>query len=301
MNKKVKISSSFKQNKSSNKGIFSKKGFLFTISVIFFATTLLLYSQSYLSVTSISEKNIIISAKPFNSLALVDDLAFDVGRILGINVDINSAESTRVNLVGQISSTPDTLDAILGYDSFLNNSFFARVGGSKSIDFSGLLDGESELFFGNELEADYLYSSSIVIYPKQNATMKSIDLNIITSGVHSAYSFSPSVGGQEIQLNLKYYDDGNAFVITSVIDANSLSTLTVTYAGANTVISIGQLIAGGASRNSVIKIVARPSQRITYELGVDYFKFNPYPVFWNIVLRNQQGGVDSNSYLTLMR
>jgi hypothetical protein len=279
--------------------LLSSKGFLFTISVIFFASTLIFYAQNYLFQTNASETYIISSAKPAAVLQLGDDLAFDIGRVLGIGIDSNSA-SGRIVLSGTLAALPNMNDAINDYESFLGGVFFQRVGLNQSIDFSSLSDNSAELFFGNSIEFDYNYGSTITLLPRDNSIISSLDLNLHSDGNLITYEFYPGYSSPQIQLNLNYIDDGNSFNIVTLLGANSSSVLKLVYSDGNTLISLGRVTIGGSEKNSVVKISATPLRRMNYILAAGY-DANIVPVKWNAMLRSGYDKVDVNSFLTIKK
>ncbi|MFA5126129.1 MAG: hypothetical protein WC462_03955 [archaeon] len=277
---------------------FSSKGFLFTISVILFASTLVFYVQTYSATNSLNERQIILSEKPVNALVLNDDISFDLIRILGINLDLNNSDSNRVIISGDVNLSSNIPGVLTDYESFLNNDFFPRVGGDQSIDLSNLNDGVGEVFFGNSLEFDYDYSSGIYLYPKDSAVLESLDLNVHSSGSFLDFDWNGSSGSQQVIIN--YSDDSNSISLVKSVDLNALSSLKILYSDCNAFVYFGEVDASGSDYNSSLSIQPCSSQAISYSINAVYSGQSDFvPVLFNSVFSVRYSKVDVNSFVVL--
>jgi len=282
---------------TSNKS-FSSKGFLFTISVILFASTLVFYAQTYSTTNSLNEMQIILSEKPVNALVLNDDISFDLIRILGINVDLNNVDSNRVIILGDVNLSSNIPGVLTDYESFLNDDFFPRVGGDQSIDLSNLNDGVGEVFFNNSLEFDYDYSSGIYLYPKDSAVLESLDLNVHSSGSFLDFDWSGSSGSQQVIIN--YSDDSNSISLVKSVDLNALSSLKILYSDCNAFVYFGKVDVLGSDHNSSLSIQPCSSQAISYSINAVYSGQSDFvPVLFNSIFSVRYSKVDVNSFIVL--
>jgi len=281
----------------SNKS-FSSRGFLFTISVILFASTLVFYAQTYSATNSLNEMQIILSEKPVNALVLNDDISFDLIRILGINVDLNNVDSNRVIISGDVNLGSNIPGVLTDYESFLNNDFFPRVGGDQSINLSNLNDGVGEVFFNNSLEFDYDYSSGIYLYPKNSVVLESLDLNVHSSGSFLDFDWNGSSGSQQVIIN--YSDDSNSISLVKSIDLNALSSLKILYSDCNAFVYFGEVDVSGSDHNSSLSIQPCSSQAISYSINAVYSGQSDFvPVLFNSIFSVRYSKVDVNSFVVL--
>ena len=279
---------------------FSAKGFLFTISVILFASTLVFYTQAYLATNSLSEMQIILSEKPVNALMLNDDISFDLIRILGINVDLNNVDSNRVIVSGGINLSSGIPAVLTNYADFLNNDFFSRVAGDQSVDLSNLNDGSAEVFFNDSLELDYNYLSGIYFYPKYGAVLESLDLNIHSSGDFLGFDWVGSSGSSPVTIN--YSDDSNSFSLSKTIDMNALSSLKIIYSDGNALVYLGKVGVLGSDYNSSLSIQPSSSKAISYSINAVYSGQSTFaPVLFNSIFSVRYSKVDVNSFIVLRK
>jgi len=291
-------------NSSKSKKWFSlsNRGFLFTISVIIFASTLVLYAQHFSDSVNSNERSIILASQPVNIFLLNDDLANGVASLLGLTVDINQSINSTVLISGVISQTPSISSAFLGYSSFLSGKFFPSIGGTHSLNLSNLSDGTAELFFGNNLEFDSGYTGhEIAFYKKSGASIVSLDLNLHSSNSLQSIEWAPNSSGQTLALNLNYSDDANSFSIHQNISVASLSSLRFVYSDGDSLLSLGAVSIGGVNKNSAMLFTAMPTQKVSYVLKGTFGNEKIAPARFNSVLSSKLERVDSNSYLTLYR
>jgi len=280
------------------KGNYSK-GFLFTIAVILFASTLTIYSQGYANVNFSAERSILSSAKPINVLLLNDDLAFDVLSLLRMRVDVNKSYPNEVLLSGDFLSSRDISAEFSDYSSFLSNTFFSRALGSESVDLSGLEGGKGELYFGNAVQLDYNYSNNLFLFPTSGSVDK-IDINLTFPGVVSSVVWSSSAG--VVPLTINYQDDLNRFAISTYISRSSLSSLKINTADGNMWVYLGSVTRNGYTKSSAVAIVPQQNQKLRYSMRTKYSSDAMLlPLKANAILSVNRDNVDSNAFLTIER
>jgi len=276
------------------------KGFLFTISIIMFASTLIFFAQNYSSINASNEFAIISSAKPVGVVLLTDDIAFGLSRIFDTVFDVNAGSEISVLVSGSVVSEPNISVALGTYLSALSQNLFPLLFGTKSLIMSGLADGVAEVFFGDAFEFDYDYSSgAVVLFSKSDSQLLGVDLNIQThNDVNSVvWTNGPVLGSASFNLN--YYDDSNYFSISQSFDVNSVSTVVIYYADGNVTIDLGE---GALDYNSSIKISNFSGKKINYVLKSDYSpSFNPFPVGYNAFLNYSSDGFDTNSRILVRK
>jgi hypothetical protein len=282
------------------RNFFSKRGFLFTISVILFSSTLIFYAQNFSDRNSSSEYQIVLASGQLNSVQLVDDISFDIVRLFGVSIDTNdeSSSASVVKISGNISNQPNNLDSLNYYENFVNSSFFPRVAGDETIYLSNLKDGSAEYFIGKSLEFDNNYSSlNVALYPKASVALQRIDINLRANGDLNWVIFSESTGS--VQLNFIYVDDSNTFSITKNISPTSLSSLTLGYLDSNYSINFGSI---ATDRNSSVLVQTNSLHPLSYSLVAYYSsQLDLDPVLINAYLHTSHSKSDTNSMLYLRK
>jgi len=275
--------------------MISKKGFLFTISVIFFASTLVFFAQTFSTNNNANEARIIDSARGINLFSAGDDISFDLERIFGINADYNYGSTSSTFVSGVLSDNPTISTSISNYSTFLNNSFFPRVTGTKSIDLSSLSDGVMEVFFGSFFEFDYDYQNQTAfIYPLQSNVLQSVDINLYSTDFNT-YQWVGT--GSEVTLNIHFYGDSNSLSLTKTVDTSSASSLLLIFNDANAVVRFGSVL----GKTSAVFIDSNRVSAINYSIKSNYSSSSGGRVFFNAILRNTLTGIDSNSFIVLRR
>jgi len=281
-----------------NKPGFSR-GFLFTIAVILFASTLVIFAQSYANVNFSEERSVILAAKPANVLLLGDDLAFDVLSLLRMNIDVNKSYPNEVQFSGDFLSSRDISAEFSNYSTFLSTIFFSRSLGSESLDLSNMEGSKGELFFGNSVQLDYNYSNNIFLFP-YSTSLQLLDINLTLPGTVSSISWSPSVGVVPITIN--YQDDYNRYSVSSSISRSALSSLQINYADANVFVYLGGVTLNGYTKNSAMAIVPWQGEKIRYSVKAKYSSEEVLlPVKANALLSINRDSVDSNTFIILQR
>ncbi|MFA5357512.1 MAG: hypothetical protein WC308_01160 [archaeon] len=281
----------------------SSRGYLFTISVILFVSTLVFYSQQYVNNNSFREQGIIFSSKLINQPFLNDDIGTDLQKILGfaIRTDYNSDLNLLVS--GVVPRGFGVSTAIVDYNSFLYRTFFERTSGVKSIDLSSLADGKAELSVGSILSYDFDYSnSSAIIYPKNGASLNSLDINIDASASDlNRFEWVNPVSGPSgtIPVRINYTDDVNSFSVSTSVNSSVLNKLAIVYQGdENAYIIVGQI--GGV--NSSVDINANSLRSFNYSIFASYSPSsypNNLPIFFDSILAYSGNGFDSNSLIKI--
>lgn len=280
--------------------MINKKGFLFTISVIFFASTLIFFTQGFYDSNMLMEKRIISSQNPLNIVQLNEDLAFDLSNLFGLSFDANSIEKS-VLIGGRISSSSKEISSLNSWNSFLSSSYFQRSVYSKSIDLSNLVDGKAEFFLGENLNLDYNYGNSISLFSSKSPLIESIDLNIKSSGSLVSYEWVNSTGASNFEVSLSYYNDYNRISIIDSIDNNSYSYLRLVYSDGEELIEFGGVNYLGIDYNSAFVLNTINDKVIEYKLKVDYVDACLYPIKINSILSVNSDKFDSNTFLKLYK
>ncbi|OQA31283.1 MAG: hypothetical protein BWY55_00561 [archaeon ADurb.Bin336] len=278
----------------------NNKGFLFTISIIFFASTLVFFTQGFYDANVLMERKIISSQNALNVNQLNEDLAFDLGNLFGLRFDVNSIEGS-VLIEGKISSSSNEISSLNDWNSFLNNNYFNRSFYNKSIDLSNLVDGKAEFFLGDNLNMDYNYGNSIALFSSKPIVIESIDLNIKSSGSLVSYNWVKSSGENNFGVSIIYSNDYNRISITDSISNNSYSYLELIYPDGVEVIEFGGVNYNGVNYNSAFVLNTISNKVIDYKVKVDYVDVYLYPIKINSILRVNSDRFNSNSFLKLYK
>jgi len=255
----------FNSLKQALPSFFSKKGFLFTVSAVLFASTLIFFAMNFAQINSSSEYEISSSARPLNAIYLADNVAFNLSKVLGTSIDVNDS-TKQIIMSGNLANSTVQLTAIQDYSSFLTNNYFPLTSGTESINLTSLTDGKAEVYFGSDVQADYNYSSNLIaLSPLNSSSLSSIDLNIRASGALS--SLVESTTGSGLTVNINYVDDANSFSLTRSVSATALSTITLVYADSSSVLSFGRAY---SDRNNSLILQASPDHNTSYIIRAIY-------------------------------
>lgn len=279
------------------------RGFLFTISMIMFSSTLVFFAQTYAGMNAANEASISSSARPLNASFLNDNISFGISRILAASLDANVGAAADSNaqllLSGTLSSSPSVSSALSYYDANLSQRLFPLVSGTKSIDLSGLKDNKAEAFFGSSFEFDYNYASTVLdVFPLAKNSLKEIDVNLRTYKDLNGFVWLSGPASGSTALIFAYNDDSNYFSVSLGVDSNSLSTLRLVYADSNIDISFGNT---RADANSALKISDYGGQKADYSIRAVYSYAMPFPIDWNALLHYSDRGFDGNSFLIIRK
>ena len=276
------------------------KGFLFTIGAILFASTIVFFAQGFYESNLTTEREIISSALPLNVISLNEDLSRDIVKLFGMTFDLNSVTKS-ITLRGRMGSSSEVLNSLSSFSSFLSTTFFTRSTFDKTLNLSTLTDGKAEFYIGDKVNLDYTYGNSLALFSSSPNYLDSIDLNIQTTGTLLSYDWNNLSGTNNFTVRINYVDDSNAIILSSSIDNNSLSYLTLIYPDGNTIIEFGNINYASVDYNSGFVIKSKQDQVINYILKADYVDLNLYPVKINSILSVKSTAIDSNTMLTLFK
>ena len=275
----------------------NNKAFLFTISVIIFASTLLLMTQLFSSYSLNYERTVLSSYKTTIVPYLNDDLAFDLMKLLDLDLDVNYFPTyITINLNSSISNNFDFSQKLSDYNSFLIDNYFPIVSGEQSINFNS--DNNTlDLLFGNDYVYSYNFDSNSVEFISNSDSLLGVDLNIdlVASDLNQIIEPSPSATG--VIININYTDDTNYFSASYDFDPTESNELIFVYGGDyNLVVSFGDT----SSTNS-IRIDSNAPGKLDFSLGLNYsFDSTTLPIRFNTVLSHSGNSIDSNSQLKVM-
>jgi hypothetical protein len=221
--------------------------------------------MAFAGINSSSEYLVSYSSRPMGVIFLEDNVAFSLSKVLGLSFDLNNSIN-QVIVSGDFSPTRNQQLDLNNFESFLNNSLFSFTPGKAVIDLNQLKDGAAEVFFGNSLQGDYNYNnSSFALFPLSSATLSSVDINIRASGDLNRVDWNTTAGALVVTIN--YTDDSNSFTVSTSVDPNTFSALTLVYNDSNSIISMGNAY---KSYNNSVKIVSAQNHRMDYLIKATY-------------------------------
>jgi|GEM_PF-1333663 len=285
-----KASPSIFQNNSFGKG----KGFLFTISIILFASTLVLFSLGFVNINIASERFVINSYRPSVQAFLSDDIASDLKSILGVNASSKSTlSSSEIFFSDSLPKNFFIPSVINDYNSFLSSTFFPRILGLERIDFSPMTDGSYEILFGEEFVYVANYSTDeAAYYSVSNNIPSQLDINLYYDGDLNSVSWSPSSGSTLV--NIKYFDDANYFSISSSLNLSEQSLLYIYGDDSNILLNVGAV----NSKNGAILIDINGVSELSYSVNLIYpSNFGVISPDFNARLDYSSTGIVSNSLI----
>jgi hypothetical protein len=235
-----------------------KKGFFFTISIIFFSTTLVFFAQSFSNNTLTRDALLLHSIVPLTQSFVNNDFANDILEISGSTIDINySSSQIEFNISGIITNDFNISQELQNYEDFLENTFFDRISGTQSINLSNLYDGDIEIV-SEKFDIIFNYDSNEFVLNSEN-DMTSLDINLDFEGVIDSNFYSFSSGG--VPLNLFFTGDSNILSFSTLIDTNDNSDFYFTEG--DNIISIN-------INDDNIIIDSNSSQNLEYEIKANY-------------------------------
>lgn len=278
--------------------LFSSRGYLFTISIIVFASTLVVFSQYFAQENLLDERLIISLAKPLAMAYSVDDVASDFAGLFGFNFDLNDSSASSVTVSGSFPSSNHVSSALNDYAAFAPGFFARSTAQTKSLDLSGLSDGKAEYFVGSSLGFDYNYSSnSVDLFPRGTADLERIDLNINASSSLSSYEWT-NPGEGTVPFHLNYSDSSRTLSFDAEINPSLAYSLKLVYADTNAFINLGSV--SGVSGSVFLQ--PKSAQRMDFVLKNSYSnRLSLRPVKLNAVLRIAGEGMDSNALLVIKK
>ena len=276
-----------------SKSGFSKKGFLFTISVIFFASTLLIFAQTYSNQNVKREVKIIDSFNTSLPSFIVDDVSFDLQRLLDTSFTINYGDGNISILLNDSFPKSSNLQAkIADYDSFLSTDYFSNVKGNLGINLVDINDGDFTTSLGSYFDFNHDYSIDVINF-NSTQTLKSIDLNLDYYGNLVDYAWTANSGA--IPIEILYEDDSNNFSISDSISNTAKSTLKLIYPDANVLFEFGL-----TSQNNSFRIDSNISNTFEYNILMKYlYDANYLPMNTTATISYNESDIDVNSFLRL--
>lgn len=279
----------------------NSKGYVLTISTLLIVSILLMFSVFYLSKTERSERAlgelVVIEKAGF----VVDDIAFDLNKLLGTAVKVERIDSnTRITFNDKLASDLDKESELLALQEFLYDVYAVQQNSVIGIDFNYLVDGKTEMVFSNGLQYDYNYGGSdanVLFYASggdTNATRMDINISVNDSSVLlEPWSWDP---GGDITVNLFYEDQNSLNTVNSsgTLDSSSLHTYTIHFSetmndvleimvgrigGHNGTFSLVESIDNTSSKASVVFSVTAPSNDLNsfyyyYNADLNYFQLD---------------------------
>lgn len=251
--------------------MISKKGFLFTISIILFATTLVFYTQVYSDSIVRREFFILDNYKSQIVPFIIDDIATDVANIVELNINSNFfEEEVYVNIIGVLPK--NNLTSVFNdYNDFLNNVYFTKTLGEKSVNFSNVFENGFILNFPNN-KFIFDYNNSKIILEEN---FNSLDLNLfLSTGDLNHYEFVYNDSGETVPINIRYFDDVNAIIISQNINLSEDSFVNFVYNDDSYLL----ITIGSSDSNKYFSLDTNKQNKLNYSLGFnndfhgDFFK-----------------------------
>ncbi len=264
------------------------RGFLFTISIILFASTLVIFAQLYSNQNLGNETRILKNYKSTSEFFLNDNISSDLLKILGAELSVENNDSgLNIKISDSVPKNYSITDKLVDYNSFLNSALFENFYGIQNIYLENLVDGSYELFFDENFNYSVNYVENDVFFVSNESNLNSIDLNLFFNDDLNYYTWDSESG--DLDLNLFYYDNSNYFLISENVSSNSPSELFLYYEDSNIQIVFSY------PENS-INIDLNSSNTLLFELILNYdFDSNHFPVYINSIIRNKYDNIDSNS------
>ncbi|MEK6958726.1 MAG: hypothetical protein AABW59_01635 [archaeon] len=277
--------------------MMSKKGFLFTISVIFFASTLVIFSQTYLSDNILREKLVLNNEKAGVQPFVSDDVACDIYRIVGLDFDARANPvlgKVYLSFHDYIPKDVYVPSAVSSYSAFLDANYFPRVAGDTSLDVSNLSDGTVEIFF-NQIFGYYYNSTEreAKIFQDNGAALTRIDLNIDVSNDLNGFEWITSNTGS-VAVNIFYSDDSNSADFTTTINPLQESRLRLKYLDGNVDIVLGYV----SSKTNSFAVDSNTPASIEYDLILEYSSSpSSLPIAFNSRMDYSNPIMDANTFV----
>lgn len=285
--------------------LLSKKGFVFTLSAIIFATTLIFYSQLYLSTSYDNEKSI-IKTSSLNVISNVNDsVSFSLMKVMGVNLDVNCSNDLNIYLYEKLPKGYNVSDEINNFESILNDEYFKRKAGTQILAVSELNDGVAEIFVGDKviIESDYSNNESRV-YPFTINQIVSIDINVYANAPADSSSFNLNSGGVASDKKLVInYVDTNALNLPFEYSTNEFnpaleSKFVANFPDDKNIVFIVGLT--GVGENS-FSINSGISEDVYYSVKITYAECSSYlPVRLNATLIQSLGKSNSSTMLKIL-
>ncbi len=274
------------------------RGFLFTISIILFASTLLFFAQTYANNNSVNEKQIILSSKAVFVPNLIDDVSYDLLRVFGLSIYADGNGVLEFN--GSVSGSLNYSSIISSYSDFISNKVFPSNAWVESTDLTSLSDGAAEINTGANYVFRNNYSAKSVVFAPKNGygELSSIDLNIRAGKDLNYYLWTagPVIGSSSVNFN--FSGDSNAFLVSELLDLNSASSIVLVFSDdSNMLVTFGTVSTG---EDAGVEIFTNSTEKIDYSLRVKLLE-KIMPVEWNSWIKISDARFDSNSLIAIYR
>ena len=259
----------------------NNKAFLFTITVIIFASTLIVMTQLFANYNLNYERTVLSSYKTSLQPFLNDDISFDLSRILDLTLDVNSS-TTDINFTLSSSISKDFVfsQKLSDYNNFLNNKYFPNTLGTQSINFN-TSDATLELLFGSDYEYKYNYDANIIDFISTTDTLSSVDINLDLASIDLNQIIQPSPSGSS-RASIFYTDDQNSFSANYTFNPSINNEIIFIY---NNDYNISVQF-GNTSSNNSFKIDSNAPGELGYTLKFNYlFDSNSLPIRYNKIGR----------------
>jgi len=226
-----------------------------------------------------------------------DDIAFDISRMLNLDLDLNySASDINIWINGSMTKNFNFAQKLSDYNTFLQNDYFPNIVGTQIINFN-TDDDTLELLFGSDYEYKYNFDSNIVEFVSNSDTLSSIDINLNLESIDLNQIIQPSSPSGSALINIIYNDDQNYFATSYDFDPTSNYKLIFVYNHDYNVV----LEFGDTGNNNSLKLDSNAPSELAYSLKLNYaFNSNSFPIHYNVLLNHNGNSVDSNSYIRLM-
>lgn len=211
----------------------NRKGFLFTISVIMFATTLVFYSQVYSENILRSEYLIIEDYKYKTNYFISNDISMDLMDIFNIDIDYHFLDNNiYLKINGEIPNN-DIIHTLNNYENFLENNYFTKINGNEEIDLDNIKDGSFDINY-DFFDFVYDYENEKVY---NNGQFDKLDINLLVDDHLNSIDFYFERGSTPVYIN--YFDNNNIVLLDKNIGLSSLSYVRFIYDDSNVLLKIG--------------------------------------------------------------
>ena len=288
--------------KGLQKGFLSKKGFLFTISVIFFASTMVFFVQQYSASNSSRERLVMMSASSSLEPYIVDDISNDLLSILGLGISTQSDRPSGDLNIALDESFPKGFgvsQALQGYKAFLDSSSFVRAGGDQSIDITNLLDGTADIYFSDLFKYSYYYdTNSVRLVSLEGKPLKAMAISMDVENDLNARSWIVPSGANTVPVTVTYVDNSLSFTDTRMIDPSQRSVLMLGYNDGNIELDFG--LVDGYTNSFFMDSNAPKSAYYSLNASYSVPGIDSLPVFFDAVFHHKDSYVDANSYMRII-
>jgi|GEM_PF-6987538 len=264
-----------------------KKGFLFTIGVVFIASTLIIFAQFFAGVSAGHERLVYSNSRTLIPLFVKDDVSFDILRVLGLSVRADD-DTNSVFFSGSLSGSRYVRESLLDYNSFMNNKYLSLISGNNYADLSSLTDGSAEFFFGENSGFVLNYDlNDFLFYSGSEVSFIDVNFSVHYSGI---VSVSESILAGESEINIRYSDDSNIVIRSFDFDPAQVNSFTVFYADKNV-----SFVFGDVSSGYGVFIDSNLVEESDFSVGLVYPENDFYSGRGSALIHSSFGQIDFNS------